>query len=84
MTMTYGKTEPTYYTDPEVQEMIVHAGRVGGVIPLDYHVVDRFPILKNVPFVTSTLRQWHREELGLFSRLVDSARDRLVSGNLLT
>jgi len=33
-----------------------------------------------VPFVTSTLRQWHKEELGLFSNLVDGARARLKDG----
>lgn len=80
MTMTYGKTEPTYYTDPEVQEILLHGTRLGSVIPLDYHQVDRFPILKHVPFVTSTLRQWHKEELALFSNLVDGARARLRDG----
>ena len=83
MTMTYGKTEPTYYTDPEVQEMVVHGTRLGSVIPLDYHIVDRFPILRHVPFVTSTLRQWHKEELGLFSSLVDGARVRAVYTSIL-
>jgi hypothetical protein len=79
MTMTYGKTTSTQYSEPEVQEMIVHAVRLGSVIPLGAHVVDRFPILRHVPFFTFHLRKWHQEELGLFSRLVDGAKERAVS-----
>ena len=79
MTMTYGKTEPTYYTDPEVEEIVMHATRLGRIIPLGAHIVDKFPILKYVPFVTSELRKWHQEELHLFSSLVDGARVRAVS-----
>ena len=76
--MTYGKTTPTQYSDPEVQEIVLGATRVGSVIPLGTHIVDKFPILKYVPFVTSELRQWHKEELGLFKRLIEGAKERAV------
>lgn len=79
MTMTYGKTTPTYYSDPEVEEMLVHGARIGKVVQIGSHVVDRYPFLQYIPFVTSTLRQWHKEELALFSGLVDGVRTQLVS-----
>lgn len=79
MTLTYGKTTPTYYTDPEVVEVAKHGARLGSVIPIGSHVVDRFPILKHVPFVTATLRQWAQEELALFSGQLQKVRSQLVS-----
>lgn len=78
MSTTYGKTAPTYYSDPEVQSMALHGARIGKVVQIGSHVVDRYPILRHIPFVTSTLRQWHEEELALFSSLVDGVRTQLV------
>ncbi|KAJ3550664.1 hypothetical protein NM688_g5022 [Phlebia brevispora] len=77
MSMTYGKTEPTYFTDPEVQEMALHGTRFGKVVRIGAHVVDNYPILRYVPFVTATLRKWHREELQLFNSLVDGVRNKM-------
>ena len=78
MTMTYGKTEPTYFTDPEVVEMAVHGTRIGTVIQIGAHIVDSYPLLRYVPFVTSTLRKWHKEELALFTSLVNQVRHKMV------
>ena len=78
MTMTYGKTTPTYYTDPEVSEINIHTTRLGKVVPAGQHVVDNYPILRHVPFVASTLRRWHEEELSLFSTMVDLVRTQVV------
>ena len=77
--MTYGKTEPTYFTDPEVQEMAQHGTRLGKVVQIGSHIVDKYPMLSYVPFVTARLRRWHREELALFTSLVDGVRQRMVS-----
>ena len=76
--MTYGKTTTTHYTDPEVTEINVHTTRLGKVVPAGQHVVDNYPVLKYVPFVVSTLRKWHEEELELFSRMVDGVRAQVV------
>lgn len=67
-------------TDPEVKDIEVSATRIGKIIRLDAHVVDRHPFLKNIPYFTKTLRLWHAEELSLFSRMVDGVRQQLVSG----
>ena len=78
MSSTYGKTGPTYYSDPEVQGIVVHGARLGKVVQVGSHVVDRYPILRNIPFVTSTLRRWHEEELEMFAKLVDDVRTNIV------
>ena len=79
MTMTYGKTEPTYFTDPEVVEMAAHGARLGKVMQIGAHIVDTYPLLRYVPFVASTLKKWHKEELALFNSLVDDVRRKMVS-----
>lgn len=79
MTMTYGKTDPTYFTDPEVQEMAQHGARLGKVIQIGSHIVDKYPILAYVPFITARLRRWQREELALFTSLVGDVRQKMVS-----
>ena len=84
MTMTYGKTTPTYYSDPDVVEVNVCTTRLGKVVPAGQHIVDKYPLLRFVPFVVSTLRQWHKDELGLFSRMVDEVRTQLVSTPRIT
>lgn len=74
LTMTYGKTTPTRYSDAEVREINVHTTRLGTVVPAGLHAVDRHPVLRHVPPATATLRRWHREELALFTRMVDGVR----------
>ena len=83
MTMTYGKTTPTYYTDPEVIEVNKCTTRLGKVIPAGQHIVDRYPLLRHIPFVVSTLRHWHKEELSLFSKMVEEVRVQVVSWHTL-
>ena len=78
MSMTYGKTEPTYFTDPEIQEMALHGTRLGQVVQIGSHVVDKYPILRYMPFITARLRRWHREELALFRSLVDGVKQKMV------
>ncbi|EKM55937.1 uncharacterized protein PHACADRAFT_256887 [Phanerochaete carnosa HHB-10118-sp] len=74
LTMTYGKTTPTKYSDPEVVERSVHTRRLRALIPAGRHVVDRYPLLRHVPFVTATLRKWHEEELALFLKMVEGVK----------
>ncbi|KAF7796940.1 hypothetical protein EIP86_008126 [Pleurotus ostreatoroseus] len=79
MSMTYGKTEPTYFTDPEIQEMALHGTRLGQVVQIGSHVVDKYPILRYMPFITARLRRWHREELALFRSLVDGVKQKMAT-----
>ncbi|KAI0345185.1 cytochrome P450, partial [Trametopsis cervina] len=82
MTMTYGKTTPTYYTDPEVQEINRNSARLGTVtqIGASSHIVDVYPFLRYIPWVTYKLRAWHKTELKLFTSQVDGVR-RQVENN---
>ncbi|EKM49780.1 uncharacterized protein PHACADRAFT_265459 [Phanerochaete carnosa HHB-10118-sp] len=74
LTMTYGKTTPTKYSDPEAVEINVHTTRLGKVVPAGQHIVDRYPLLRHVPFATATLRRWHEEELALYTRMIEGVR----------
>ncbi|KAI0693913.1 cytochrome P450 [Cytidiella melzeri] len=83
MTMTYGKTSPTYYSDPEVLEISRNSSRLGTVtqIGASSHVVDVYPVLRYIPWFTAKLRSWHRDELDLFTRQVNAVRKQLASNN---
>lgn len=80
MTMTYGKTCPTYYSDPEVQEINRNGSRLGTLTQIGArsHIVDIYPFLRHIPWFTSTLRKWHQDELDLFTRQVQAARKQMV------
>ncbi|KAJ8585617.1 cytochrome P450 [Rhizopogon salebrosus TDB-379] len=66
--VTYGKSTPTAFTDPEVvriYEVLEHfqiALRPGA------YVVDRVPLLRYLPGYGKQLKGWHQEELQLFSQ----------------
>ena len=81
--MTYGKNTPTYYSDPEVLEILRNSARLGTVSQMGSHshIVDIFPVLRYVPWVTATLRQWHKDELSLFTRQADVVRKQVVRAN---
>ncbi|KAI0086645.1 cytochrome P450 [Irpex rosettiformis] len=83
MTMTYGKTSPTYYSDPEVQEINRNGARLGTLTQIGArsHIVDVYPILRHIPWFTSTLRKWHNDELDLFTRQLEAAREQLSSNS---
>jgi hypothetical protein len=80
MSMTYGKNSPTYYSDPEVQEINRNGSRLGTLtqIGVRSHIIDLYPFLRYVPWITKTLRKWHEDELNLFSRQVNIVRKQVV------
>lgn len=80
MSLTYGKTKPSYYSDPEIREITRNGARLGTTtyIGARSHMVDVYPILRHIPWVTSTLRQWHKDELSLFTRQVNAVRKEMV------
>lgn len=83
MSITYGKTTPTQYTDPEVVAIQIVADRIAAMLPVGNGWVDRFPFLRFLPIPeVMRLRRYHHEELLLFSSLRDAVRKRIVSSHI--
>ena len=78
MTITYGKRTPTSYYDPEVQEVNKCLGRLGKAVQPGYYMVDYYPWLRFLPGYTTTLKQYHKEELALFRSQLDDVRAQMV------
>lgn len=79
MSITYGKTTPTSYSDPDVKQINLSATRVGDAVRPGAYLVDTYPFLKHIPFFTSELKRFHREELALYRSQVQGVKARLVS-----
>ncbi|KAH9851835.1 cytochrome P450 [Lenzites betulinus] len=80
MSITYGKTTPTAsYSDPEVKQINLGLSRLGKAVLPGAYLVDIYPFLKYIPFFTSELRRFHREELALYRRQLQSVKTRQVS-----
>ncbi|KAK0209954.1 cytochrome P450 [Armillaria fumosa] len=80
LTLTYGKTTPTTFEDPDLQDMIRERNRFRAVIRPGAYLVDTFPVLRWVPGYLSELRRWHRDSIGLWRRCLGSVQTRIVSG----
>ncbi|KAK0199383.1 cytochrome P450 [Desarmillaria ectypa] len=78
MTLTYGKTTPTSYTDPEVQQVNHCLSRLGAAIRPGTYLVDTFPILAYIPGYLSDLKQHHQEELTLFREQLGNVKGKLI------
>ncbi|KAI0829920.1 cytochrome P450 [Trametes gibbosa] len=78
MSITYGKTTPTSYSDPDVKQINLGAARVGDAVRPGAYLVDTYPFLKNIPFFTSKLQRFHREELALYRSQVQGVKERLA------
>ncbi|THH11537.1 hypothetical protein EW145_g596 [Phellinidium pouzarii] len=77
LTLTYGKTTPTSYSDLEVQEINKCLARLSKAMLPGAFLVDTYPILRHVPGYTSSLIQSHKEELALFRSMFDAVREKL-------
>jgi len=84
MSLTYGKTTPTSYFDPEVQKVNLCLSRLGAAARLGAYLVDSFPLLKYVPGYLSQLKAFHREELDLFRSQLDAVRTKMVNVSLIS
>ncbi|KAJ8588373.1 cytochrome P450 [Rhizopogon salebrosus TDB-379] len=80
MSISYGKTTPTAYTDPEVVAVIATIARFGRVAQPGAYLVDTFPILRFVPGYLNQLKEWHKEELQLFGAQLDIVRRQIHEG----
>lgn len=79
MTITYGKTTPTAYSDPEVVAVNLCLKRFGQVMRPGAYLVDTFPILKYIPGYLTQLKEWHQEELALFQGQLNLVREQMVN-----
>ncbi|KAG1850810.1 cytochrome P450 [Suillus subalutaceus] len=64
--VTYGKSTPTTYTDPEVVRIYKVLDHFGLVMRPGAYLVDRVPLLRYLPGYGKQLTEWHNEELSLY------------------
>ncbi|KAH9832506.1 cytochrome P450 [Rhodofomes roseus] len=80
ISMTYGKTTPTSYSDPEVQIVNRCLRRLGAALRPGAHLVDTYPFLQYIPGYTSQLRKYHQEELSFFRSQIANVKSQLARG----
>lgn len=82
MSVTYGKTTPTQYSDPEVVAVEAAVQRLVDTLPIGKGWVDKFPFLRHFPLPeVKRLRQYHQAEMDLFNNQLDDVRQRIVRSN---
>lgn len=64
--VTYGKSTPTSYTDPEVIRIYKVLKHFELVMRPGAYLVDRVPLLRYLPGYGRQLTEWHNEELSLY------------------
>ncbi|KAG1752766.1 cytochrome P450 [Suillus occidentalis] len=64
--VTYGKSTPTSYTDPEVIRIYKVLNHFELVMRPGAYLVDRVPLLRYLPGYGRQLTEWHNEELSLY------------------
>jgi len=79
MSITYGKTTPTAYSDPEVVAVNYCLSRFGEAIRPGAYLVDTYPILKYIPGYLTQLKKWHQEELALYQGQLNLVREQMVN-----
>lgn len=79
MSLAYGKTTPTSYSDPEVLLVNKCLTRLSKAQLPGRFLVDSYPVLRYVPGLYSDLYKAHREELSLFRSQLEIVREKMVS-----
>ncbi|KZT68699.1 cytochrome P450 [Daedalea quercina L-15889] len=77
ISMTYGKTTPTKYADPEVETINRCLRRLGAALRPGAHLMDTYPILRYIPHLTSQLRKYHKEEISFFRSQIDEVKSQM-------
>ncbi|KAH9842975.1 cytochrome P450 [Rhodofomes roseus] len=80
ITLTYGKTTPTSYSDPEVQNINRVARHFGAALRPGAHFVDTYPFLKYIPGYLKHLYRYHEEELVFFHEMIAGVKAKLSRG----
>ena len=78
MSMCYGKTTPSSYSDPEIREINDYLAFMMKVMSPGGYLVDSYPILRYVPGYGGELKRRHQKELALFRRQLDGVREKMV------
>lgn len=82
MTIAYGKTTPTKYTDPQVIQVNASGARLGAALRPGVYLVDAFPILRFFPGKWKRdAEEGHRIELALFRSQLDTVREGMNRGD---
>ncbi|PCH38429.1 cytochrome P450 [Wolfiporia cocos MD-104 SS10] len=82
MTIAYGKTTPTSYSDPEVQAVNKYLALLGATLRPGAHLVDTYPFLRYIPGYLAHLRRYQAEEQALYSAQLDVVRKQLAHGDV--
>ncbi|KIJ62332.1 hypothetical protein HYDPIDRAFT_42090 [Hydnomerulius pinastri MD-312] len=80
MSITYGKTTPTTYSDPDVVKIGNYQRRLGTMLRPGAYLVDTYPILRYLPGYLSQLKEWHQEELAFYKGQVNVVREQMAEG----
>ena len=83
LAMVYGKSIGGYDNTLNVLSINLCLRRLSDALRPGAWRVDHLPWLKYIPGYLTPLRQAHREELQLFSRLLGEVKDALVSSLVL-
>jgi hypothetical protein len=80
--VTYGKSAPTAYTDPEVVRISRVVEHVQAAIRPGAYLVDRVPLLRYLPGYGKQLDEWHHEELELYTHQLRRVKSEIVRSPL--
>ncbi|EMD42065.1 hypothetical protein CERSUDRAFT_120902 [Gelatoporia subvermispora B] len=80
MEVTFGKTTPTSYSDPEVKAIKNVAANFSGALLPGKYLVNSFPVLKHIPFFVSELKKMHMHEISLYRRLLGAVKESMDKG----
>ncbi|KAG9314755.1 cytochrome P450 [Chiua virens] len=79
--VAYGKSTPTATDAPEIIKIDEMLGRFQKLMRPGALLVEKFPVLKHVPFYASYIETWRKEESKLFHDQLDRVSRELKTGN---
>jgi len=79
--VTYGKTAPASFDDPDVKRILRSVINFANSMKPGAWAVDRMPVLRHIPWFTTKLDSWHQEEFGLFKEQMNGTRDAMKRGD---
>ncbi|CCM05043.1 uncharacterized protein FIBRA_07245 [Fibroporia radiculosa] len=81
MSIAFGKTTPTSYSDPEVVAVNTCLARFGAALRPGAHLVDTYPFLQYVPGYGAQLRRHQQEEYALYHGQIEGVRQKMAKGD---
>ncbi|EMD34420.1 hypothetical protein CERSUDRAFT_140923 [Gelatoporia subvermispora B] len=80
MEVTFGKTTPTSYSDPEVKTIQNVVINIGNALLPGKYLVNAFPFLKYIPFFVSDLKKMHNTEVALYRKQLGMVKEKMDKG----